>query len=205
MGIVTDISDWNAWKTSNNNSNTRFFSITEYVIHPAKSSMSYVHRQHRIMEIEAMDILRPVVLPSTMTPSLASLARRIRRRRLREGAPLRSKVNTQRQVKLYWDNCYMLSFTLIVDVTNRNPVTGNGVDSWDCRPSSRNNTPRIHTGSCFRCLLLFAFLLMMMFVCLSRTESSYRRSVPNRQSSFDPNKTRPKWFWAYEWNLHSHP
>ncbi|KAJ8962764.1 hypothetical protein NQ318_001163 [Aromia moschata] len=31
------------------------------------------------------------------------------------------------------------------NVTNRNPVTGNGVTSWDCRSSSRNNTPRIHT------------------------------------------------------------
>lgn len=27
------------------------------------------------------------------------------------------------------------------DVTNRNPVTGNGVDSWDCR----RNTPKVHT------------------------------------------------------------
>ncbi|XP_018566855.1 microtubule-associated protein Jupiter-like [Anoplophora glabripennis] len=31
------------------------------------------------------------------------------------------------------------------DVTNRNPVTGNGVTSWDDRPSSRNSSPRIHT------------------------------------------------------------
>jgi len=30
------------------------------------------------------------------------------------------------------------------DVTNRNPVTGNGVQSWDSRPGSRN-TSRIHT------------------------------------------------------------
>nr|CAH7765411.1 unnamed protein product [Callosobruchus chinensis] len=30
------------------------------------------------------------------------------------------------------------------DVTNRNPVTGSGVTSWDCRPASRNNTPKVH-------------------------------------------------------------
>lgn len=34
---------------------------------------------------------------------------------------------------------------LISDVTKRNPVTGNGVDSWDCRPASRNS-PKIRTG-----------------------------------------------------------
>ncbi|KAJ8926118.1 hypothetical protein NQ315_009975 [Exocentrus adspersus] len=31
------------------------------------------------------------------------------------------------------------------DVTNRNPVTGNGVTSWDYRPNTRNSTPRIRT------------------------------------------------------------
>nr|CAI5830535.1 unnamed protein product [Callosobruchus analis] len=33
------------------------------------------------------------------------------------------------------------------DVTNRNPVTGSGVTSWDCRPASRNNTPKVHIAT----------------------------------------------------------
>lgn len=39
----------------------------------------------------------------------------------------------------------LYGFYVHLDITKRNPVTGNGVDSWDCRPASRNS-PRVHTG-----------------------------------------------------------
>lgn len=34
---------------------------------------------------------------------------------------------------------------IFTDVKNRNPVTGNGVVSWDSKPLNRS-TPRVHTG-----------------------------------------------------------
>ncbi|VEN54701.1 unnamed protein product [Callosobruchus maculatus] len=59
------------------------------------------------------------------------------------------------------------------DVTNRNPVTGSGVTSWDCRPASRNNTPKVHIG------------------------------IPNRQSGYNSDQACAERIRPPKWLLHS--
>jgi hypothetical protein len=82
-----------------------------------------------------------------VTPRRASLTKQGKERKKCESF-LSSRIVLNRSI--LWKIFVKWFESIVTDVTNRNPVTGDGVASWDQKPLNRTS-PRIHNGTIWSC------------------------------------------------------